>query len=546
MWVVSLLVLHGTWLLCGAHQPYIPHVQAVRHGSLVGEEGEVLVLTDEVVVALNCSYLRSVFDQIRTVEPQLKGLVAQMNAVFHDYARENTSTTMSLKSALQWKIDQIYDKLSGVLRHSRQGTRRRRGLIDVGGEVLGTLFGVATQREVQAVQDNVYVAFSWLDAHEKLLQVTIQNTHKYVRKINEITRGVNRVHSQLAEHMRGIKKIQRIVTIAEVVDVILEQTDYFVSQFNTFLSDLLWAHEDKVTPTLLPFSVLTDLLSRAKVLWNLEPVYEGEWVDFYYPLLEVSIAQDTLLVSIPFNSNFRYTLYNIIPFPSFHKDSLHVAVIYRNLVLLSENLTTVAYPGLEDIRRCRKGINQLRLCHAYLLTFHAIQEDSCELAVIRNSSLVDKCTFVEKKDLMPQHAHLNQAMYIFFPVRERLTVTCQGSNTTTTSALGLYISPDYCTLKSKHLYLLPSRKRFTHYTHTLQHLYKVDWLNVSEEEYVVVNHDIEELPPNNYTVLPLYLRPAFHIPIFSTLSVVVVILLILILGICYSVRSRFAQQRTSN
>lgn len=139
--------------------------------------------------------------------------------------------------------------------------------------------------------------------------------------------------------------------------------------------------------------------------------------------MEASVVHNYVLVNMSFKTGITYTLYHIKHFPSFVDNEVHQVFLDRDIVLLPD-MTTVAYPTVDDVQQYQRGVNTLYVCPAHLLTFHSFQDDSRESAIIRKFIIPSKCNFTYLESTAPVQAHFSNTVDLFFPVDAPAVVTC--------------------------------------------------------------------------------------------------------------------------
>lgn len=76
---------------------------------------------------------------------------------------------------------------------------------------------------------------------------------------------------------------------------------------------------------------------------------------------------------------------------------------------------------------------------------------------------------------------------------------------------------------------LAERWHLTHYVGLLQDLCKISDFSVTGTDYTYVHVNVSHFNSDVYHVLPCYLKPHVHIPMFSVVIMILVSLLIVIL-----------------
>ncbi len=81
------------------------------------------------------------------------------------------------------------------------------------------------------------------------------------------------------------------------------------------IQDLVMVNAGHVTFTLFSISQLLNIIQQAKYEWNFQPFFCSSNIALYFSILSSFINDTEVLIDIPFSSELKYHMYNLIPFP---------------------------------------------------------------------------------------------------------------------------------------------------------------------------------------------------------------------------------------
>lgn len=165
------------------------------------EVREVLVNQEEVVVARDCADLWKVRVDILTLLPQLRSVGEKVQSILCGKPPPGVvPAPRGLIGAVSWNLYQDRIQSASLIDYQVGGggtDRTKRALFDLGGDILVSLYRVATASDLDSVYADIGQIVDRMQVQEKLMELVIEDTHKYVRKVNETTLAFNNIRKRL-------------------------------------------------------------------------------------------------------------------------------------------------------------------------------------------------------------------------------------------------------------------------------------------------------------------------------------------------------------
>ena len=283
--------------------------------------------------------------------------------------------------------------------------RRRRGLIDVGGELLHQVFGVATSKQVET--------------NRRMIQLVRASNKQIIHQSNKMVTVINQTYHEIISHRRHIQEVEKtlselfrhIKTWISLQNVALEQIraglriDRCLSLLESahfawnklrtqFLSHRSALESGRLSETLLPTGELSEILRHSHVRGYFTP-----HVEWYYEFVKISPLwrHDNELIfvaNIPLAGHTQYLRYNIATWPFLHTTS--------NIILQFEMPSDIAYDTKDGLmftpnkcvgkepQICHTGPVYGRThfsCIRGVLTNNAALRDTCKITIHRNETI---------------------------------------------------------------------------------------------------------------------------------------------------------------
>jgi len=243
------------------------------------------------------------------------------------------NTLLSLHQISVSRVRSVVSQLYASLPESYHN-RPVRGLFDLGGQILHSLFGVATDQQIDAIRDTARQTLSSNADALRQWQKHANAMSSFMSVANERLdniAGVLRDHDQLVHNV--LRSVSRLDNDISILRTLVESAVYNITNFISVLNeldDIRIAVEDLVhgqlSPVLVPPRVLEralldlhDDLFRSGLSLTASIIHGDVVADFYRLHNFVAARQGTkLLIAVKFplsSAPSPYTLYEIQSFP---------------------------------------------------------------------------------------------------------------------------------------------------------------------------------------------------------------------------------------
>ncbi len=118
-----------------------------------------------------------------------------------------------------------------------------------------------------------------------------------------------------------------------------------------------------------------------------------------------------------FSSEFKYRMYNLIPFPM----KFNSSIVTDDTDITSPTNYILSIDGLkesvivnDDLLNCKRTNVDLHLCSATYFTFNQALSHSYEASLVNNVSIARNCQFKEVTPI-PRHETVQDSYYLYFP-----------------------------------------------------------------------------------------------------------------------------------
>ena len=313
--------------------------------------------------------------------------------------------------------------------------RGRRALIDVGGNLLHSLFGVTpddqlaqSEANLQSEVESVLAKTRIVEAQSKLAQRKLADAMKHVQLATDTLLSVssreNRLEayiqiSQVLEHMEAIIFHLQDIAISSGTHRTLLSRGIVPQIFDTEQLRSLIKEGEKTFST-LNFPLDVNKLSNKNIA-------------IYLNILKSEPTRDTdvFAIFLPFTDNKFYELFTIENFPFFA--NLNGTKEERKILIPGDELPNyVAVTGnefvnIDDIQNCARTKNASVLLCAQKNPSQVKEVSSCATAIIRNNTkeAFEQCNYKEIKLKNNYYAkHLHSDWYVIVDRAEVATIHC--------------------------------------------------------------------------------------------------------------------------
>jgi hypothetical protein len=422
------------------------------------------------------------------------------------------------------ELDNEVQHLERLLSYNLATTpRKRRGLIDFGGQVLKFLFGTATHSEVQDLQsivskyedqgdDTIHALTAQLTLIRTVDKETRQNTvdlldqARILRQILFEVINVNRTLLDADDRLEAAFEIQRNISSSMRE---LEFTALRLQQELTQLHEGLdVTSSGRLSSVLIPPNNLSALLQQIALRLPRDVSFiTNTDIDNMYVYYDVACVQAyatagaiRFIVRIPLRgADCIMTLYRVEPLPTFYtliKRPIQIET-ETTYFAVTENRQYYALLKEVDVEKCEHGL--ITICEANFPLIHK-RVPSCMSALYFGQinvayTLCRKLILQENFKPVWIYAKNKNAFWVYsLPAPTRVTKTCKVNGTTKSNDMmltgaGILQENTNCQYFSEAFILLPETDSYANFTLTVGHIIAPDLPQlVSTEE----NHQLEE------------------------------------------------------
>ena len=221
------------------------------------------------------------------------------------------------------------ERLKQIMGIQTQGKRYKRGLIDLGGNILNALFGVATTAQLKRFEHAVVEIGSQQDiiahAHNNLASI-VNQTRIYVHQLavqqHELQSHVIAINTAIRElsgavnrQLQQINRLELLTELDRYLDVLDLAADAYMSQVSLFHRQRSELDLGQLSRDLLSPDQLSEILQQAASKFN--TITELQW---YYQFLKVTplwqpVGGLLYRLELPLIDPTQFLLYNIITHP---------------------------------------------------------------------------------------------------------------------------------------------------------------------------------------------------------------------------------------
>ena len=354
-------------------------------------------------------------------------------------------TTKMLEAMLKYALKHVVDytnKRLDLSHHSkpltqdtsRNNRNRRDSWLGIVGTGMKTLFGVAKDDDVIAVQQQLRDVTTTVHASIHHLQHAMQ-------AVDEIEQAVHNIETQFTEEQSEIDTFALFMRITSLCTQLQQKVD----EKARIMQQMASLYAGHVTPETLPPNTLNDLLNN---LTNSKPI-PFDKVFAYYPFLTVKVLNDCTIIKIPLmptNDKF-YHVFQTIPLPITNPTIKLPST--KPFLFLQDTKSEILEDGLllddEELVDCVHNMDTF-VCTKLRLTSLASPKLKCQLSLI--SGTTEGCEFYDVEDTTPTTYETDTDEFVFFFKHTKLTTNCEGVTRQNYVEAGLYHIQKRCDLQA--------------------------------------------------------------------------------------------------
>ena len=517
----------------------------LKPGALTAPIGRVTLVQDVLTVKYSLTTLHSLTPELEVFLMQMDNMVQEIDKrlAWQTDARPYVTVAKTL-NLIKGRISFLNNILAIAMHDFRQHpmhARVKRGLVDLVGYGARMLIGTAMDEDVQDLRQRYSHLLSIAETNKRFvnlnhniinsLRANVQNLLEYSNQLRDVLDNVN----------VKMEDLTKLVMLDQAIAVTETRVNNILNQKKTLIANLLDASDGRVTNSLMPIADLLEVLDIGLSQYDLKPIFSGDSIQHYYPLLESILTLDAIIIFIPFNSKEIFQAYEVIPFPFKLNSSVLTVDLPSSLVLVAEDFSVYATAQREDLAQCHTSYHQLYHCIASLFAFRPLIGDICEIILTQEvaKSAIQFCPY---KHIVPSrsfHKLFRGYQYFLFTKPTQVAVVCQ-TETTYRRVEGHLAVPERCQIRSSNLTTFPSRVHEVFTANmSLGPIFPLSVIqNMSLIHIPYVTNSLHELTFSNTSQfvsvledsLPDYLNPVVHFP--SIIVPIIILICILIPVLC--------------
>ena len=330
-------------------------------------------------------------------------------------------------------IEHIYQKCHSVM----VKRRTRRSLFDLGGTLLKQVIGTATEKDIQALQEETGLRLA-------TQEVALKHTQKFMNATQHNIELIGKTLGNVTHVIEGMMNKWKIMLTVWNMESLCDELAEIKQHFQNGVFDVRMLDERS----------MNEAINEYARKWKLNPMYEPGTENFRKTIKTrlITIAGVNYgLVKIPFFGRLGFDTYKIQALPMYTGDvskGKYVLKSQHEYVLVSnEEFITLTK---QQFDRCRKSVPNYIICPKFLAELIPKYDlSNCLLNIILENK-TENCVF-EKSTLKTSYIQTDDKFVISSEPDLGVTVTCMGMKTVRTklSRTGLGIFASACGLKSK-------------------------------------------------------------------------------------------------
>lgn len=355
--------------------------------------------------------------------------------------------------------------------------------------VVNLSFNIANRYEINELREVMK------DHSKAIANINFVNEQQ-TKRINLVIEGLDVTNKLLEKVHYDLQVTAQLFNIKLVLDNIEAELDFLVGEIRRDIQNVIHAADGKMTPDILPFGVLWELLIKARETKGFIPLFNEDSLAFYYPIMEVSVTLDSFVVSVPMGAFSVFQAYRIHPFPTNVDGNTLIMKLENDLVLISADHKMMAESHSNQLSNCKRVLD-LIICLGSAFMLKGLEsQDICTRRLILGLSNVFSCSYYEE-EVSVRFLQTNRFTYLFTREPTPITVSCNGAETVTKMVKGVQRLHRGCDVNSKHYHVAGYNKlSFTIGRRERTHK-SIVFSNLVPYNYTVFKHHKIELLQDN-------------------------------------------------
>jgi hypothetical protein len=443
-WLMALTVL--TWCNIFSYaeevKPTIASIDS-QTGLYFDEVGQVFFYPTQwkVVSYVNLKPTHILWKQVKTQQSQIVDHCNRIhNATWYSLT-DCSAFTPYIKSKIRY-VEQLKDVIADYL--STQPDRIKRGILDLGGDILKFLFGTLTQSDAKAYTEHIQKledeqhSFLRLSKEQMIvLKSAVTSFNLTMQKVNKnervLTENLQRLNTIVVNEINRMQtQLDSVLILNENIQQVQRGLDECQHTFEILVDAFLHAQDGILQPQLITIAKIKDMMKE-------EALPDG--LDFpSFPSLELSriitpiiFSKQSYLVyilQIPLLQSTMYQLYKMQPFPIKQHENVFVYIeAKKDFIFVDVMRHKYGKMSYDELQACHLPNEFNYVCQENLPIHTYVPNEDCESTLIHPStvSLPDQVCVqgllnLEHTYWVPLHMS-NEWLYVA-PRTEVFTVLC--------------------------------------------------------------------------------------------------------------------------
>ena len=396
-------VLAGTWkvlLSQDADQVISPiHSQTGLYFDAIGQVS-FSSTTWKIVTYVPLEPLRNLWQQVKSHQTRIIDNCAKLKNETWYHLTDCQAFPAYIRGRQKY-VDGLKDVIADYLKPAAH--RRRRGLIDFGGDILKFLFGTVTQSDAKRYNEHIK---SLESEQQEFLRITkeqltvlkssIRSFNLTMQKVNKneqvLVNAIQKLDNKLEMKIREDEhKMNIVLLLNENILQIQRGIDECQHHFEILVDAFLHAEDGIIQPQLITISKVQEILKResppAELVFPLLPISQLSRI-----ITPVIYSQDSYLVyvlSVPLIQSKSYQLYKVLPFPVKQEESVFMYVEPQKDYILMDSLRQ-QYVKMSsiDLMACETPNEFLYICKESLPIQTYVPNADCESTLLHPSTQI--------------------------------------------------------------------------------------------------------------------------------------------------------------
>lgn len=380
-------------------------------------------------------------------------------------SQKDSLTCNKLLPTLQHRIpilENAHENLLSLIGHKNFNLRRKRGLLNIIGSGLKSLFGTMDENDAEYIKE----AISNLEQNQKgsltilqdqttILSNTVNNFNESIMnlqrteiQINKAIKEVNYLTEQMQNELNHTLLGQYTIQLIDYLNTLIIETEI---DLNNLINTVMFTKTGQIHPLVIPIKIFLSKLRESQ-----ESLPSGSFFpvalkqENMHLILEISeivsyLQGDILvfIIKVPITNQETFELFNLIPIPQKENLLSNTVMINpkRNYLFISK--TKNSYILSDDKNKNCKNLGQEKICKSTNFLNPYIN-GVCETELLIKNKMLDCDLRTLKNDIEIWHKLEKQNSWLYTITRPTtLTINCEKLEDVPISGTGTF------TLKNK-------------------------------------------------------------------------------------------------